>query len=98
MGYAIKPLSCDPKRIKEMSERLIVSHYENNYSGAIKRLNLIEEQLAELDYAGAAGFLLNGLKREELIASSNEPKSRSSAARSADPGSLCSPRPSKNSS
>ena len=68
MGYAIKPLSCDPKRIKGMSERLIVSHYENNYSGAVKRLNLIEEQLAELDYAGAAGFLLNGLKREELIA------------------------------
>jgi len=68
MGYAIKPLSCDPKWIKGMSERLIVSHYENNYSGAVKRLNLIEEQLAELDYAGAAGFLLNGLKREELIA------------------------------
>src|SRR5215471_16832986 len=68
MGYAIKQLSCDPKRIKGMSERLIVSHYENNYGGAVKRLNLIEEQLAELDYAGAPGFLLNGLKREQLIA------------------------------
>jgi hypothetical protein len=30
-----------------MSERLIVSHYENNYGGAVKRLNLIEEKLAE---------------------------------------------------
>jgi Fe-Mn family superoxide dismutase len=51
-----------------MSERLIISHYENNYGGAVKRLNLIEEKLAELDYANASGFLINGLKREELIA------------------------------
>jgi Fe-Mn family superoxide dismutase len=68
MPYAIKPLGCDPARVKGMSERLIVSHYENNYSGAVKRLNAIEEQLAELDYASAAGFLINGLKREQLIA------------------------------
>jgi Fe-Mn family superoxide dismutase len=68
MGYQIKPLSCDPAKIKGMSERLIVSHYENNYVGAVKRLNLIEEQLAELDYAKAAGFLVNGVKREQLIA------------------------------
>src|SRR6201997_5528054 len=68
MPYAMKPLGCDPMRIKGMSERLIVSHYENNYGGAVKRLNLIEEKLAELDYASAAGFLINGLKREQLIA------------------------------
>jgi hypothetical protein len=68
MTYSLKPLGCDPARIKGMSERLIVSHYENNYGGAVKRLNLIEEKLAELDYANAPGFLLNGLKREELIA------------------------------
>ena len=30
--------------------------------------HLIEEQLADLDYAKAAGFLVNGLKREQLIA------------------------------
>jgi Fe-Mn family superoxide dismutase len=68
MIYSIKPLSCDPVRIKGMSERLIVSHYENNYGGAVKRLNLIEEKLAELDYATAPGFLINGLKREQLVA------------------------------
>jgi Fe-Mn family superoxide dismutase len=54
-----------------MSERLIISHYENNYGGAVKRLNVIEEQLAELDYASAPGFLINGLKREELIATNS---------------------------
>jgi len=68
MSYSMKPLCCDPARIKGMSERLIISHYENNYGGAVKRLNLIEEKLAELDYASAAGFLINGLKREQLIA------------------------------
>jgi Fe-Mn family superoxide dismutase len=68
MPYAMKALSCDPARVKGMSERLIVSHYENNYGGAVKRLNLIEEQLAELDYDKAANFLVNGLKREQLIA------------------------------
>jgi Fe-Mn family superoxide dismutase len=68
MTYQIKPLSCDPVRIKGMSERMIISHYENNYGGAVKRLNLIEERLAELDYANAPGFLINGLKREQLIA------------------------------
>jgi superoxide dismutase, Fe-Mn family len=68
MTYTMKPLSCDPAHIKGMSERLIVSHYENNYGGAVKRLNLIEEKLAGLDYASAPVFLVNGLKREQLIA------------------------------
>src|SRR5258708_13010449 len=68
MTYEMKPLACDPARIKGMSERLIVSHYENNYGGAVKRLNLIGEKLAELDYSNAPGFLINGLKREELFA------------------------------
>jgi len=36
--YSMKPLGCDPQRIKGMSEKLIVSHYENNYGGAVKRL------------------------------------------------------------
>jgi Fe-Mn family superoxide dismutase len=71
MPYTMKPLSCDPARVKGMSERLIISHYENNYGGAVKRLNVIEEQLAALDYANAPGFLVNGLKREELIASNS---------------------------
>src|SRR4051794_13743298 len=68
MPYTVKPLGCDPARIKTMSERLIVSHYENNYGGAVKRLNLIEEQLAGLDYETTPGFVINGLQREQLIA------------------------------
>jgi len=71
MTYAMKPLGCDPARIKGMSEKLIVSHYENNYGGAVKRLNLIAEQLAGLDFNTAPGFLVNGLKREQLIATNS---------------------------
>ena len=68
MEYAIKKLPFDPARIKGLSEKLLVSHYENNYSGAVKRLNAISEQLAALDPAKASVFQVNGLKREELIA------------------------------
>lgn len=68
MAYAMKPLACDPKRIKGMSEKLIVSHYENNYGGAVKRLNAIVDQLGALDFATASVFVVNGLKREQLIA------------------------------
>ena len=50
MAYAIKELACDPARIKGMSEKLIVSHYENNYGGAVNRLNAVTDQLAELDF------------------------------------------------
>jgi superoxide dismutase, Fe-Mn family len=69
MSYEIKPLSCNPSGLNGLSEKLIVSHWENNYSGAVKRLNAIEKNLAELDWANRPIFIINGLKREELIAS-----------------------------
>src|SRR5262249_26288815 len=68
MASEVRPLACDPTRIKGMSEKLIVSHYENNYGGAVRRLNGITEQLAALDFAAAPVFVINGLKREEVIA------------------------------
>src|SRR5258706_13844169 len=51
MTYALKPLPCDPTCIKGMSEKLIVSHYENNYGGAGNRLNTITAPLAELHFS-----------------------------------------------
>jgi Fe-Mn family superoxide dismutase len=71
MIYEAKPLSLDPKAIKGISEKVLVSHYENNYVGAVKRLNAIGAQLAELDFAKAPNFVINGLKREELIATNS---------------------------
>jgi superoxide dismutase, Fe-Mn family len=71
MIYQVKPMSFDPKSISGISEKVLVSHYENNYVGAVKRLNAIGAQLAELDFAKAPNFVINGLKREELIASNS---------------------------
>ena len=71
MLYEMKPLACDPTAIKGMSERLIASHYQNNYGGTVQRLNAITEQLAEIDFAVAPIFVINGLKREELIATNS---------------------------
>ncbi len=71
MTYAMKPLSCDPARVKGLSEKLIVSHYENNYGGAVKRLNAIAVQLSQFDFATAPVFVVNGLKREELVATNS---------------------------
>ena len=68
MSYELKPLSCDPGAITGMSEKIIVSHYENNYGGAVKRLNAIEAQLAALDWPTAPVFAINGLKREQMVA------------------------------
>ena len=71
MKYEVKRMPFEPSRIKGMSEKLLVSHYENNYSGAVKRLNAIEMQLAQTDFATAPVFVINGLKREELIAANS---------------------------
>jgi Fe-Mn family superoxide dismutase len=71
MPYEMKPLSCNPGAQSGLSEKIIVSHYENNYGGAVKRLNAITQKLAELDWANAPVFVVNGLKREELIASNS---------------------------
>lgn len=71
MSYEMKPLSCDLKKLKGLSEKLIVSHYENNYGGAVKRLNAIAAQWQSLDVMSAPVFEINGLKREELIATNS---------------------------
>jgi Fe-Mn family superoxide dismutase len=68
MSYTVTPLPFKPHRLEGFSDRLLVSHYENNYGGAVRRLNAIEKRLAGLDWAAAPVFEINGLKREELIA------------------------------
>jgi hypothetical protein len=35
MTYTMKPLPFDPATMTGLSERLILSHYENNYGGAV---------------------------------------------------------------
>src|SRR5260370_25504720 len=64
-------MACKPIRVKGLSARLIASHYENNYGGAVRRLNAIRAELSALAPATAPGFRLDGLKREELSATNS---------------------------
>src|ERR1700710_2279217 len=38
MTYTPKPMPFDPQKIKGLSEKILVSHFENNYGGAAKRV------------------------------------------------------------
>ena len=67
-SYAIKPLPFDPKSIRGLSEKILVSHHDKNYAGAVRRLNAITTQLTQTEFAQAPVFIVNGLKREELMA------------------------------
>jgi superoxide dismutase, Fe-Mn family len=64
----VRPLLLKPQYMNGLSERLLVSHYVNNYGGALRRLNAIRTRLAAVDWPRAPVFEINGLKREELIA------------------------------
>ena len=67
----VRPLLLKPQWMNGLSERLLVSHYENNYGGALRRLNAIRARLAERDWTHTPTFEINGLKREELMAASS---------------------------
>ena len=68
MRYQLAPIFCRPWLLNTLSLRLIESHYENNYGGALRRLNAITEKLESLDYATTPPYIVNSLKREELVA------------------------------
>jgi superoxide dismutase, Fe-Mn family len=63
-------LPFDPTKLTGLSEKLLRSHYDNNYTGAFRRLGQIETQLNALP-KDAPGFLVKGLKMEELIATNS---------------------------
>jgi len=62
-----KPLKFDPAKLPGLSEKLITSHWQNNYQGSVKGLNTIEQKLAaamaDNDFPA---LIYSGLKREEL--------------------------------
>lgn len=68
MAIAAAPLTMKPPRLDGFSVTLMESHYENNYGGAVRRLNAIDARLKELELSKTPGFEINGLKREQLIA------------------------------
>jgi superoxide dismutase, Fe-Mn family len=71
MDLRPQALPFDAASLPGLSERLIASHHQNNYGGAVKRLNAIRAQLAQTAFTQAPGFTLIGLKREELAATNS---------------------------
>ncbi len=64
----LKPLPFDPAKLNGLSEKLIKSHWENNYGGSVKALNTVKQRLqAFLDDANIPPFMYNDLKREHLL-------------------------------
>ncbi|HZF71782.1 MAG TPA: Fe-Mn family superoxide dismutase [Gemmatimonadaceae bacterium] len=66
MQYEIAPLFCRPWTLYEITPRLIESHYEHNYGGAIRRLNAITKELESLDPKTTPTDVINRLKRDQL--------------------------------
>src|SRR5688500_5876085 len=64
--HQIVPLPFDPKKLKGLSERLLVSHHENNYGGALKNLNKVEVDLAATN-KDTPGYAVGGLRERELV-------------------------------
>jgi Fe-Mn family superoxide dismutase len=64
--HVVAPLPFDPKKLTGISEKMIVSHHDNNYAAAVKNLNKLEEQLAAVN-KDTPGFLVSGLKERELL-------------------------------
>jgi len=62
------PLPFDPKSLVGLSTKLIQSHWENNYGGAVKALNAIRSRLAlTLSDAASPPYIYTALKREQLV-------------------------------
>lgn len=63
-----KPLPFDAAKLKGISEKVIKSHWENNYVGSVKALNAVEQRLAAmLKEKDLPAYLYGDVKREELI-------------------------------
>ena len=63
-----RPLPFDPSGRFGLSERLLRSHWENDYCGAVKALNAVELQLAAaIDDPELLPSVYGDLKREELL-------------------------------
>jgi Fe-Mn family superoxide dismutase len=64
--HVVEPLPFHPSSLKGLSEKLIASHHDNNYAGAVKNLNRAEEELSRVTKETPA-FVVGGLKQSELV-------------------------------
>ena len=64
--HALVPLPFDPTELRGISERMIVSHHDNNYAAAVNSLNKVEAALGELT-KDTPPFVVAGLKERQLV-------------------------------
>ena len=62
---SLVPLPFDPKTLRGISEKLITSHWENNYGGAVKNLAKVRESIGQTGKDTPA-YLVAGLREREL--------------------------------
>lgn len=63
-----KPLAFNPASLNGLSERLIRSHWENNYGGSVRALAAVKQRLvAAAADPGLPAYLYNEIKREHLL-------------------------------
>jgi Fe-Mn family superoxide dismutase len=60
------PLPFPAASLNGLSERLITSHHEKNYGGAVKNLNRVEQELAKIN-ADTPPFVVAALRERELM-------------------------------
>ena len=66
--HQLKPLPFDASKLRGLSEKLMRSHWENNYGGAVRALNSVEQRLAAmLSDKELPAYVYGDLKREELV-------------------------------
>ena len=61
----VAALPFNPAKLPGLSEKLLTSHHQNNYAGAVKNLNAVELELDKVT-KDTPGFQVNALREREL--------------------------------
>ena len=61
----VAPLKFNAAKLHGLSEKLLTSHHQNNYGGAVKNLNAVELELAKVT-KDTPGFQVASLREREL--------------------------------
>lgn len=64
-NHTLVPLPFAPGSLNGLSERMISSHHENNYGGAVKNLNRVEQELTHIT-KDTPPFIVAALREREL--------------------------------
>jgi Fe-Mn family superoxide dismutase len=64
-NHGLLPLPFDPSKLAGLSERLVRSHHEKNYAGAVKNLNRVEQELIKIT-PDTPPFVVAALRDREL--------------------------------